>query len=72
MNDFLDLTLDGADLPVTSDDWYTPKWIFDALGLVFDLDVSSPVGGIPWLPTVQYFTLLDDGLQQQWGGQRCG
>lgn len=68
MNDFLDLTLDGADLPKTSDDWYTPKWIFDALQLFFDLDVSAPVGGIPWLPSFRYLTIIDDGLSQSWGG----
>lgn len=25
-----------------SDEWYTPEYIFDALGLTFDLDVASP------------------------------
>jgi hypothetical protein len=25
-----------------SDDWYTPKYIFDALGVTFDLDAASP------------------------------
>jgi hypothetical protein len=25
-----------------SDEWYTPKYIFDALGCTFDLDVASP------------------------------
>ncbi len=25
-----------------SDEWYTPKYIFDALGCRFDLDVASP------------------------------
>ncbi len=28
-----------------SDDWYTPPFIFDALGLVFDLDPCSPGAG---------------------------
>lgn len=26
-----------------ADDWYTPPWIFDQLGLRFDLDVCAPV-----------------------------
>lgn len=26
-----------------SDEWYTPKYIFDALGCHFDLDVAAPV-----------------------------
>lgn len=25
-----------------SDEWYTPKYIFDALGCTFDMDVASP------------------------------
>lgn len=25
-----------------SDEWYTPKYVFDALGVVFDLDVAHP------------------------------
>jgi hypothetical protein len=28
-----------------SDDWYAPREIFDALGLVFDLDPFSPGPG---------------------------
>ena len=27
------------------DEHYTPKFIFDELGLVFDLDVAAPSGG---------------------------
>lgn len=26
-----------------SDEWYTPKYIFDALGCKFNMDVSAPV-----------------------------
>ena len=26
----------------TSDEWYTPKYVFDALEEEFDLDVASP------------------------------
>ena len=53
---------------LTSDDYYTPKWIFDALGLHFDLDVASP----PHPTEVQcdrYFTQEDDGLAQPWTGR---
>jgi hypothetical protein len=32
-----------------SDDWYTPREIFDALGLVFDVDPCSP-GPDHWVP----------------------
>ena len=53
---------------VTSDDCYTPKWVFDAMGLDFDLDVAAPYGG-PWhVPTRAYYTAEDDGLAQPWRG----
>jgi hypothetical protein len=52
----------------TSDDCYTPRWVFDAMGLRFDLDVAAPVGG-PWhVPCDRYFTAADDGLAQPWDG----
>ncbi len=54
---------------LTSDDYYTPKWVFDALGLTFDLDVCAPPGGVPWIPCDKFFTLADDGLSQPWVGR---
>ena len=53
----------------TNDDWYTPQWIFDTLGLQFDLDVAAPPGGIPWIPAHRHFTKEDDGLNQPWHGK---
>jgi hypothetical protein len=50
-----------------SDDWYTPREIFDALGLVFDLDPCSP-GPDHWVPARQVFTKRDDGLSKPWRG----
>jgi hypothetical protein len=53
---------------VTSDDCYTPRWVFDAMGLEFDLDVAAPPGG-PWhVPAKRYYTAEDDGLAQPWDG----
>lgn len=52
----------------TTDDYYTPKWIFDALGVRFDLDVASPPGGPPYTPCDRFYTQLDDGLAQPWHG----
>ena len=52
----------------TTDDYYTPKWIFDALGLTFDLDVASPPGGPPFTPCKAFYTQADDGLAQPWRG----
>lgn len=54
---------------LTKDDHYTPKWIFDAMGLEFDIDVASPPGGVPWIPKKRYFTRADDGLSQTWEGR---
>lgn len=54
---------------LTSDDHYTPKWVFDTMGLTFDVDVASPPGGIPWIPATRYFTKEDDGLSQPWVGK---
>lgn len=60
--------LASDDVAVTSDDCYTPRWLFDAMGLRFDLDVAAPVGG-PWhVPCERYFTPVDDGLAQEWDG----
>lgn len=54
---------------LTTDDWYTPPHIFDALGLTFDLDVASPPGGPLFVPTKHYFTQYDDALGQEWFGR---
>lgn len=61
--------LSGADVAVTSDDWYTPRWIFDAAGLTFDMDVAAPVDPL-WrtCPARRYLTAADDGLEQPWEG----
>ena len=53
---------------MTSDECYTPRWVFDAMGLEFDLDVAAPKGG-PWhVPAAHYYTAEDDGLAQPWDG----
>jgi hypothetical protein len=52
----------------TNDDFLTPRWVFDALGLTFDLDVASP----PWetyVPAARKLTKADDGLTQPWSGR---
>ena len=65
----LDLNL-GHDLidNDTSDDYYTPPFIFQKLGIQFDLDVAAPVGGVPWIPAKKHFSILDDGLSKEWFG----
>lgn len=52
-----------------SDDWYTPPYIFDALGLEFDLDPCAPPGGVPWIPAAHHYSEVDDGLLQPWFGR---
>jgi phage N-6-adenine-methyltransferase len=49
-------------------DWYTPPWIFDALGLEFNLDPCAPVGGVSWIPATKHYSEIDDGLKQPWRG----
>ena len=34
----------GIEDALDSDAWYTPEWIFDGLGLTFDLDVAHHRG----------------------------
>ena len=55
------------DHEATSDDWYTPGWIFDGLGITFDIDVASPPFATN-VPARDRFTESDDGLGQQWAG----
>lgn len=52
----------------TTDDYYTPKWIFDALKLTFDIDVACPPNGPKNTPCKSYFTPSHDGLSQIWRG----
>ena len=52
-----------------SDEYYTPKWIFDTLKIQFDLDVAAPRGGVIWLPATNHFSIENNGLTQQWTGK---
>lgn len=50
-----------------TDEWYTPAWIFDALGVEFGVDVASPGAAIvPWVPARQHITAAS--LEQPWFG----
>lgn len=51
-----------------SDEAYTPKWIFDAMGATFDLDVASPGPGRTHVPAKRHLTLREDGLASEWHG----
>jgi hypothetical protein len=53
---------------IDSDERFTPAWVFDGLGLVFDLDPAAPIGGGDHVPARRRFTRADDGLAQPWAG----
>jgi hypothetical protein len=49
-----------------SDDWYTPKYIFDALGCSFDLDPANGAIGGAHVPCRESYGWR--GLEQPWSG----
>ena len=59
----------AADVADTTDDWYTPPWLFKAAGLVFDVDVAAPVEpSRRTCPALEYLTPVEDGLAHPWHG----
>lgn len=52
-----------------SHDWYTPPWVFEMLGLTFDLDPCHPRERLPWVPVYETYSLPDDGLALPWFGK---
>ena len=53
----------------TSDDYWTPAWIFERLGLEFDLDVACPPDGPPHTPAKAWYTQQTNGLTSPWFGR---
>lgn len=53
----------------TSDDYWTPEWLFDALGIEFDLDVACPPDGPPHTPAKAWYTQETNGLTSRWFGR---
>jgi hypothetical protein len=50
-----------------TDEWFTPPYVFDALGCEFDLDVASPGQELtPWIPARRFMTC--HGLTAPWSG----
>ena len=64
----LDVGIDFVDNQ-TTDDHYTPPFIFEALGIEFDMDVSAPINGVPWIPAKRSLSIIDDGLTADWVGR---
>ena len=53
--------------PGQTDEWYTPRYIFDALGCEFDLDVAHPgIDKVNWIPARHFLT--SKSLQTPWRG----
>ena len=51
-----------------TDDWYTPRYIFDALGERFDLDVAAPRLGPRHVPANDWHCDTVNGLTARWDG----
>lgn len=50
-----------------SDEWYTPKYVFDALDTMFDLDVAAPFDVDKVFTPTKYY-LCDQSLEVEWHG----
>jgi hypothetical protein len=50
-------------------EWYTPPWIFERMGIEFDLDPCHPIEQIKWIPAKKRLTSDDDGLKSPWFGR---
>ena len=51
--------------PGQSDLWYTPKYVFDALGCTFDLDVAGPKS---YTHVPCFGVLTENSLETPWSG----
>lgn len=49
-----------------SDEWYTPAYIFAALGVRFDMDVAAPANGPKHVPCDDWIS--DGSLSKPWRG----
>jgi len=59
----------AGDVALTTDEWYTPRWLFAAAGITFDVDVCAPADpAFRTCPARRYLTVLDDGLTSPWHG----
>lgn len=50
-----------------TDEWHTPRYIFDAMGdVLFDLDVAAPIAGPRHVPCLHW--LYENSLEADWAG----
>ena len=52
----------------STDEWYTPLRVFDAMGVRFDLDVAHPEETETHVPADRRLTMADCGLRSEWRG----
>lgn len=52
-----------------SAEWYTPSWVFEELGVEFELDPSSPHDMETAVPAKFKYDVFDDGLKKPWHGR---
>lgn len=50
-------------------EWYTPRWVFDELGLHFDLDPCSPFDRETCVPAKRKLDIFENGLSCKWEGR---
>jgi DNA N-6-adenine-methyltransferase (Dam) len=56
-----------SDAEDPTSEWFTPRYIFTALGCRFDLDPASPGHNVaPWIPADHHYTY--NGLDREWFG----
>ena len=53
--------------PGATDEWYTPQYIFDAMGVMFDLDVASPGLEKTWWIMARK-AIMSGSLEADWSG----
>lgn len=56
-------------IQLANDELYTPKELFDKLGLEFDLDVASNYNEHVATPSKYRFTIEDDAFTKEWFGR---
>lgn len=62
------IAFEQTEADFAGDERFTPAWLFEAMGVRFDVDVAAPFGGVPYIPVDRMFTKTEDGLAQDWAG----
>ncbi len=60
--------VETAGISNENDEWYTPSWLFEALGVDFDLDPCSPGSPPSTVPARTHWTKADNRARLAWCG----